>query len=271
MLNKENTITPAERKMQISNARYQNHVILTDSQKRNVWSANSIRQIIRNEAYKGTYLYNTRTYINVKHVRRPESEWERIENNHEAIISVEDFEETETIRTSKVTNNKNQTVYRTISALKGMIQCEHCNHSLSSSSTRQGYRYYSCRYCKVQGYEVKSCREDKIEEAIIKKLDRQQEELCSKVSQKQLFKEIENLKSRKFSIFQDYKDERITREEFLTQKHEIDNSIDTLQKNIEESDESQLVIGHTLNKDVVEKYIERVIVDYQGAFEIIYK
>lgn len=106
ILNKEQVITPAERKMQISQARYEKSLRLTREQERNVWSVINVAQILKNEAYKGTYLYNTRTYIRGKHVFLPESEWERIENNHEAIISAELFEQVARLKAKKVTQKK---------------------------------------------------------------------------------------------------------------------------------------------------------------------
>lgn len=132
ILNQEQTITPAERKMQVSQARYRKTMILTDEQTRNVWTKGSVRQILKNEAYKGTYLFNIRTYIRGKHVRRPESEWERLENNHEAIVSAEVFEQAQQaikVRQGSQSSSLSQKTEESI--FTSFVFCEHCGHRLS--------------------------------------------------------------------------------------------------------------------------------------------
>ncbi len=108
LLNSKKTITPAERKMQVSQARYTKSIIITAEQKRNVWTRSGVLQILKNEAYKGTYLFNTRTTVNGKQIRRPESEWERLDNNHEAIVSSEDFDKAQQSLASRISRTKSQ-------------------------------------------------------------------------------------------------------------------------------------------------------------------
>ncbi|MDU6445329.1 MAG: recombinase family protein, partial [Streptococcus sp.] len=171
ILNQEQTITPAERKMQVSQARYRKTMILTVEQKRNVWTKGSIRQLLKNEAYKGTYLFNTRTYIRGKHVRRPESEWERIENNHEAIVSTEVFEQAQQARKVRQGSQSSSLSQKTEkSILTGLVFCEHCGHRLSLRHNKGQIGYFYCGYCKGQGHSVSFCRLDKIEASILEAL-----------------------------------------------------------------------------------------------------
>ncbi|MCO8230659.1 recombinase family protein [Streptococcus suis] len=271
LLNEEQVITPAERKMQISQARYAKSLRLTTEQKRNVWSSTTVGQILKNEAYKGTYLFNTRTYVRGKHVFRPKSEWERIENNHEAIISSELFEQVVQLKESKATKRKQHQIPKTSSVLTGLIRCEHCDHSLIGHYNHQGYQYFSCRYCKGQGEKMKSCRVDRIEQAIKGKLGDEAVKPHQKVSKTLVLREIERLKTEKLACFQDYKDSLLTREDYIAKKKEVDKSVQALEEQIKEANCVQLPTDKKLSKEIVVAHVDKVVVDCLGFFTVIYK
>ncbi|HEM3502792.1 TPA: recombinase family protein [Streptococcus suis] len=271
ILNEEQVITPAERKMQISQARYEKSLRLTIEQERNVWSVVNVAQILKNEAYVGTYLYNTRTYIRGKHISLPKSEWERIENNHEAIISAELFEQVARLKAKKVTRKKHPQPPKIPSILTGLIRCKHCDHSLIGHYNHQGYQYFSCRYCKGQGEKMKSCRVDRIEKSIKEKLGNGEGKLRQKTSKTRFIREIEGLKKQKLSFFQDYKDNLMTREDYITKKMEIDESVKNLEEQLNEANKVQILTNDKLTKEIVNTHIEKVVVDCLGFFTIIYK
>ena len=271
ILNEDQVITPAERKMQISQARYEKSLRLTTEQGRNAWSTTNVGQILKNEAYKGTYLFNTRTYVKGRHVSRPKSEWERIENNHEAIISSELFEQVVQLKASKVTQRKSQQSHKNSSILTGLIRCEHCDHSLIGSYNHQGYQYFSCRYCKGQGKKMKSCRADKVEQAIKDKLGEEVIKARPTVSKTSLLREIDRLKRQKLSYFQDYKDNLITREVYISNKEKVDGSVKKLEERLNEANKVQLLTNDRLSKDIVDAHIDKVLVDCLGFFTVIYK
>ena len=271
ILNKEQVITPAERKMQISQARYAKSLRLTTEQKRNVWSSTTVGQILKNEAYKGTYLFNTRTYVRGKHVSLPESEWERIDHNHEAIISSELFEQVALLKASKATKRKQSQLPKISSVLTGLIRCEHCDHSLIGSYNHQGYQYFSCRYCRGQGEKMKSCRVDRVEQSIKEKLGHEEVKPHQKISKTRFLREMELLKKQKLSFFQDYKDKFMTREDYIVKKEEIDKTVKDLEERLNEVDSVQLLTNNKLTKQIVSTHIEKVVVDCLGFFTVIYK
>lgn len=271
ILNKEQVITPAERKMQISQARYEKSLRLTKEQERNVWSVINIAQILKNEAYKGTYLYNTRTYIRGKHVSLPGSEWERIENNHEAIISAELFEQVARLKAKKVTQKKHSQPPKIPSILTGLIRCEHCDHSLIGKYNHQGYQYFSCRYCKGQGEKMKSCRVDRIEQSIKEKLGQEVVKPRQIASKTRLLREIERLKKQKLSFFQDYKDNLMTREDYIAKKMLIDETVKNIEEQLNEANKVQLLTKDKLTKEIICTHIEKVVVDCFGFFTVIYR
>lgn len=226
---------------------------------------------MKNEAYKGTYLYNTRTYIRGKHVFLPESEWERIENNHEAIISAELFEQVARLKAKKVTQKKNSQPTKIPSILTGLIRCDHCDHSLIGHYNHQGYQYFSCRYCKGQGEKMKSCRVDRIEQSIKEKLGQEVVKPRRIASKIRLLREIERLKKQKLSCYQDYKDNLVTRKEYITKKMGIDESVNNLEEQLNEANKVQLLTKDKLTKEIVCTHIEKVVVDCLGFFTVIYK
>ncbi|HEL2254366.1 recombinase family protein [Streptococcus parasanguinis] len=271
LLNEEKTITPAERKMQVSQAKYQKSIILTDEQQRNIWTSNTVRQILKNEAYKGTYLFNTRTYIKGKHITRPQSEWERIENNHEALVTPEEFEQAHRARQSRRTHQSQQKSRSTEDVvLRGFVFCEHCQHRLSLIRNHNQGHYFYCRYCKSQGHSMRSCKVDKIEKVIFEVLKNKSQE-PRKLLRVNLLHDIEKLKEKKLAAFQDYKENRITRDVYIAKKQELDDKIVHLEENLQTTKAADKLSGQTLSREVIETHVEKVIVDCLGFFEVIYK
>ena len=59
------------------------------------WNYVSVTRILKNEIYTGVLIQGRQTTPNYKvktRVMKPESQWVRIENNHEAIINRRDFD-----------------------------------------------------------------------------------------------------------------------------------------------------------------------------------
>lgn len=102
------------------------------------WYGRSVHSILTNEAYIGTMTYNKyrqRAVGSKRKVLLPSSEWERIYNNHEPIISKEDFEEVQKRYTNNTktiqrgSRDKNKESY----PLLGKLFCGGCKRALSRS------------------------------------------------------------------------------------------------------------------------------------------
>lgn len=246
---------------------------MTTEQTRNVWTKTSVRQILKNEAYKGTYLFNTRTYINGKHYKRPESEWERIENNHEAIISIEMFEQAQQALKSRITGKvKKKPNHESVQRLlRGLVFCEHCEHRLLFQGNRNQRHYFYCLHCKNQGDEMKYYRSDKIEQEIMKSLAPRLETIRPKQSKVNVLREIECLKAQKLSCFQDYKENNLSRDAYISKKQVIDKEIVELEESLQAGESLQLPIDNSLTQELIERYVEKIVVDCLGFFKVIYK
>ena len=271
LLNSEQTITPAERKMQVSQARYKTSIIITAEQNRNVWMRSSVLQIIKNEAYKGTYLFNTRTRVNGKQIRRPESEWERIENNHEAIVSTEEFKKAQQSLASRICGSRGYMSSQSQDILlSGLVVCEHCGHRLLRYRRYNNRDYFYCRYCRSKGQSMKSCQSNRIEKAIEEKLLTQIPTSSPQISKSKLIREMERLKVQKMSYFQEYKEGLMTRETYMTKRQSLDDKIINLDEQLREYSKNT-AIGMKLSKSIIENHVEKVIVDCLGFFKVIYK
>ena len=90
-LNNEGVLAPMEYK-QSTGSGYQTGFLQND---KSVWSSVTVRRILENEIYIGNLVQGKRTTPNHKvkqEVVKPESDWIRIEKNHEPIINDRDFE-----------------------------------------------------------------------------------------------------------------------------------------------------------------------------------
>ena len=273
ILNDENTITPAERKRQISQADYQYQIVVTEKQKRNIWTRSTVSRILKNEAYKGTYLFNAKTIFNGKQVKRPKEEWERIENNHESIVTSEIFEQAQQALKSR--NNRHsyqQSTKKYDVILTGFMICEHCGHKLTAYTyKKKTHHYFYCRYCKVQGISLKGCRSDRVEQKILEYLKSKKEDVPSQKSNKSLVYLMSQLKAQKFSYYQDYKDEKINRETYIYYKQEIDKKIDDIEEELNKLNNSQCMIDSSLSKETLRESVKQIIVNHAGGYRIDYK
>lgn len=116
------------------------------------WSAKAVIRILKNEMYTGTLIQGKNTTVNYKVkkvVERDESEWAVIPNNHEAIISKEQFDAVQKIIACDTrVKPGNKTPY----LFSGFIECADCHSSLvrrCNKSNDKTYAYYMCSTNKL--------------------------------------------------------------------------------------------------------------------------
>ena len=79
------------------------------------------------------------------------------------------------------------------------------------------------------------------------------------------------MKSQKLSYFQDYKEKNLSRDAYISKKQVIDKEIIDLEENLQVRDELQLPTDKSLTKELLETYVEKVIVDCLGFFKVVYR
>ena len=211
------------------------------------WSAVAVTRILTNENYTGTLIqgkYTTPNYKVKKTVVKSEDDWVRIENAFEAIVSREQFAMVQELlkRDTRVAPDK-----KTVYLFSGIAVCGDCGRQMSrkvSTVAGKKYVYYMCSANKKDG----SCsshriREDELEKVVVAYLNTYIRELCSikrlldcveklplqesnikrlELRIVQLEEEAQRHEKLKISVYEDLKDNLITKDEYVTLKNEFE-------------------------------------------------
>lgn len=120
------------------------------------WTPKTIRDVLRNPFYIGTYRYNVRERGSGTKNKK-ESEWIVLENNHPAIISKDQFNKVNKMLTENYKGNTH--VKRTdihTHMFAGMLYCQECNNILYAgldNPRKDGYR--PSRYTCTTSYKIR--------------------------------------------------------------------------------------------------------------------
>lgn len=96
-----------------------------------LWNENTIRVILRNEVSIGNMVQNKRghvSYKNKKDYKKPEAEWIRVENTHEAIVSQEVWEQV--CKLDNAPARPKRTGSGEISLFGGLVYCLDCGFAM---------------------------------------------------------------------------------------------------------------------------------------------
>ncbi len=288
ILNEEKIDMPSVRKKELTNMDYDYMITKSDNRKKPTWSNGAIIDILRNENYTGTYVFNTqdRSIANGgKTTYRPKEEWQRVYNNHEAIISKEDFDKVQEIKEKNRFLKGKNTDYKwyTKSPLQGFARCDKCNHIMPCRSTKyktksgmKQSRYFFCRTCKCNGEDENGSKATLLEEVVFAEIkarfDISEEKSEPKVNTKNLEKNIEKLRNKKMNSFEKYKLGKISREKFKDIKSKIDEDIARLEEEIKLAKVVPAKkLDDTLTRDMMKKYVESVICHKGEVVKIIWK
>ena len=111
------------------------------------WYGTTVRRILENEIYTGTLLQGKTYRPNYKirkPVARPQKDWFRKEDAHEAVISRKDFE---LVRSIMDTDTHQSAGQETVYPFSGIVYCGNCNQSCNRKQTvkkNKSYFYYGC-------------------------------------------------------------------------------------------------------------------------------
>ena len=115
--------------------------------------------ILKDETYIGNSVHGKQTnvsYKNKKSIRKPESEWFRVENTHEAIISKDLFEQVQ----GQIANRRRSTKSGTTQIFAGLLKCADCGWSMSycGKKNRNGSTmYFNCSKFRQLGKAGGQC------------------------------------------------------------------------------------------------------------------
>lgn len=188
------------------------------------WTPTAVSRILSNEVYTGALVQGkagTPNYKVKKRLKRPESEWVRAEQAHEAVIPPADYELVKEIM-SRDTRAGAESCR--VSAYGGYIYCAGCNSSMVKKRVPSGknrYTYYVCSAHKKEKLFCKShaINEKKLNEAVLLTVQMQiryltedaRPEVWEKTGAPRMTRELLVRLVRKISVYEDNRIEIVFR------------------------------------------------------------
>jgi DNA invertase Pin-like site-specific DNA recombinase len=267
---------------------------------KSLWSTSSIRDILNDEVYLGKLIWNktkkrvgntnTSSYV-------PKDEWIIIDNCHEPIITQELFD--------KAQENTRQYIRAKIGKrnYNPFYYCGICGRALSTSK-RVGGDILLCYSSRIE--EDSPCKDNrveltKIEEAVMKTVNMyaaayldekgikkagRSKTVSPEVKIETLEKSIRNMSSKKMALYSDYKDEKISREQYVELSRKMVDQIEDMNQKIEKL-KSEMQVEDTVsnkftqqlesvinmesfNLELIQKVIKKVVINGEDNIEIVW-
>ena len=124
------------------------------------WTIAQVRSILKDETYIGNSVHGKQTnisYKNKKRIRKPQEEWFRVENTHEAIISRDVFEQVQGQIAERRRQMKNAADTQIFA---GLLKCADCGWSMSfgtNKSNKTAFSYFNCTNYRQLGKNGGRC------------------------------------------------------------------------------------------------------------------
>lgn len=246
-LNKDGVPSPYEYK-RLSGSKYQSGFrksVQTD------WGAKAIYRILKNEMYTGTLVQGKTTTPNHKvktRTTKDEAEWMRTENAHEAIIPISLFD---TVQRVMLEDTRSPSGDESVHLFSGKVFCADCQNTMVRKRTRSAGKEYVYFICNTNKLDKSSCDAHSIKEQVVYDavlaviqaqvslaLDleaalsnlngvswerREMERINTRIQRQEEI--IDHNKEMKAHLYEDFKFEMITREEYNIFKEEFDKAI----------------------------------------------
>lgn len=243
-LNEENIPCPSEyKKMQGLNYRNCNRLESTA-----YWTYSSIRNILRNEIYTGVMVQNKsfRQICKHKAMKLPKEEWIIVPDTHEAIIDRNTFDKVQQLLSQ---NTRQTNLNQNIHFFAGLIKCGDCHRAMAKIQ-RQGVVTFSCG--SYNRYGTSKCsahyiREEVLNQIILDDLNAiianikslediikaEEQDKTAKEAKKadevrKLKQEIERFQTKKKRAYEDYAEDLISKEDYISYKARYEAQIQTL-------------------------------------------
>ena len=233
------------------------------------WSVQAILKILKDEAYIGNTIHLKQTAISYKNhrmMKRPESEWIRVEHTHEPLISEEVFWRVQEL----IKSRRRESKYGETNIFAGLLKCADCGKAMVLSINHQ--RKNPIKYLRCGGYgrSWKKCTPHQIRYDVLcafvlsrlqywtKQVQMNEEKLLEQLvkssrkeqatAQKKQVSELKKAQKRKAEVdglfmkmYEDWAAERITEYNFrmLSEKYqkeqvELEAKVQQLQKEVDE-------------------------------------
>lgn len=253
-LNDMGVLNPTGYKKKKLNQKFNNSKILQEDYS---WCPSTVRNILKNDIYIGNITQGKRrvkSYKIHKVEQVPEDEWITVENMHEPIIDKELFAKAQDIRKvdTRVQNNGN------LSKWAGILRCSDCGRAMHKKyiKNKSGtvYEYYICGTYRKKSNKLctkHTLKVEKLENAVLEiiklhiELFVDTEKVLNEVNKsntkritndnienvkQEKEKEIQKLTDLKRGLYEDWKNDYITKEEYFDYKQKYEYDIEKIKK-----------------------------------------
>lgn len=235
-----------------------------------LWSPDTIREILQNEMYLGYMIQGKTTklsYKSKKIIYLPKEDWIKVPNKVPVIIEQTQFDSVQLL----IKSNKNKTQKSHDYLLKGILKCAECNHAI-------GIRHYDsnrqnktiCSYYRKYGKKVDVCTEHKfiyeeVEQSVLQSIKNECLQYVDSTNFEDKLKD--KAQSKKAQTDLKLKIDKSKREIAKLEKS-MDKAYKRLDAEIIDEDQyARLVKGMREDIEYQKKNIERYNEDLQGLIE----
>ncbi len=210
------------------------------------WNPVSVTRVLKNELYTGVLIQGKQTTPNYKvktRVMKPESQWARIEDSHEAVISRQDFDLVqELLRLDTRCTPGSDRVY----PLAGVLVCGDCMEGMVRRTVPANGKQYVYYVCSANKKNKQGCSSHRISEsdltgAVLKSIQLHVSEMLGICNASALLDELQwkqagiekyeerirlekekkaRTDARKLHLYEDFKDGLLTKQEYMQMKEE---------------------------------------------------
>ena len=265
-LNDMGVLNPTGYKKKKLNQNYNNSKIMQEDYS---WCPSTVRNILKNDIYIGNVTQGKRrvkSYKVHKVEQVPEDEWITVENMHEPIIDKKLFKKAQGLR--KVDTRVQDS--GTLSMWSGVLKCADCGRAMHKKycKNKSGtvYEYYICgtyrkksnKLCTKHTLKVEELENAVLEaiklhiellvdtEKLLEQINKSNTKKMTNENMKNIKqakeKEIEKISNLKRCLYEDWKNEYITKEEYLEYKQKYEQDIEKIKEimvNLDKQKEKQ--------------------------------
>ena len=278
-LNDMGILNPTGYKKNKLKQNYNNSKILQEDYS---WCPSTVRNILKNDIYIGNITQGKRrvkSYKVHKVEQVPEDEWITVENMHEAIIDKELFNKAQGMKNfdTRVQNSGKLSIWA------GILKCADCGRAMHKKycKNKSGnvYEYYICGTYRKKSNKLctkHTIKLEKLENAVLTaiklhiELFVDTEKLLEQINKSNTKKsesnnienikrtkeiEIEKISNLKRSLYEDWKNNYITKNEYLEYKHKYEQDINKIKKciiNLKDQKNQEVKNGNINNKWIEE-------------------
>ncbi len=261
-LNAEGVLTPSQYKNKKKNR--------TAGKAGSQWTHPAIHAIIRNVKYTGVMLNHTREsrYLRDKNQRRvPKEEWYIKENAHEAIVTQEEFE-----RANGMIRRRKDSERKEYDKRDRVYYCGYCGRKLERENgtvfSCATHRYQAGSACDRIRFRIEDIEALALAEFKTKHLpERKKPEIqrrtenrpVVKLRDKRIKSEIERCHTQMVKGYQDYKEGRIGRDDYLKMKNALRVQEEHLKEELEKVEKPETTPDSDVSQAAHEEYAEAEI------------